>query len=319
MSESMTLVAAVLVSLALGVGVCALFWWLSLRRQSVASVGAASASATNKPPLIMIAVAIGLLASVLVLYLIAKSDNARKREMSTEVAAPTAELNALASALGMKGVSGNGSQFSAPTLRNEPKGGDLDVMTARLEKRLKESTPDDYSGWALLARSYVELGRDADAIAAYERTGPLLKSDAAIAAEFAELKKHVTGSPSIAQSSAVAPNTPLVSGKIDIDVTMRQKLPTTGVVFVVARVPGQTGAPLAAQRIELSKLPIAFALTDSDSMLPGQKLSSAKTIEIVARVSATGEATAQPGDLESKKQSVESGRRDIELKLSSQR
>jgi hypothetical protein len=326
----MTLVAAVLMSLAIGIGVCGLLWWMNTRGQSSVADGAVS-RVTNRTPLVLIAVAIGLLASVLMLYFFGQGKSGNNINIGTSNPTEvTPEVNALASALGLTRSADLGSQLAVPTLRTEPKGGDLDVMTARLEKRLKESTQDDHSGWALLARSYVELGRDADALNAYERTGPLLKSDPRIAAELAELKKHVSSassaSPSATSSSsvtatpnAIASNTPLISGKINVDAAMMKKLPATGVVFVVARIPGQAGAPLAAQRIALSQMPIAFALTDGDSMLPGQKLSSAKTIEILARVSATGEVTPQPGDLESIKQSVESGRRDVEIKLSSQR
>lgn len=61
----------------------------------------------------------------------------------------------------------------------------LDDLTERLKKKL-EQTPDDGGGWALLARSYVELGRHADAVPIYERAMTLLPDDAQLLADYAD-------------------------------------------------------------------------------------------------------------------------------------
>ena len=45
---------------------------------------------------------------------------------------------------------------------------DIEAMVERLAARMKES-PDDVRGWAMLGRSYLMLGRPAEASAAYER------------------------------------------------------------------------------------------------------------------------------------------------------
>ncbi len=66
-------------------------------------------------------------------------------------------------------------------------------------------------------------------------------------------------------------------------------------LFVFARSPGG-GPPIAVQRRAASELPADFRLTDADSMT-GQSLASFDTVSIVARISQSGQAIEQPGDL----------------------
>ena len=235
--------------------------------------------------------------------------------------AATPAVNALAASLNL-GAASSASVASVSTASAAPKGGDLDVMTERLAKRLRERTPDDHESWALLARSYVELGRDADAVAAYERAGPLLKSDASLKAELDAVKARVGPSAAktaITDSVKAGAEVPVLSGTVDVSAALKAKLPKSGFIFVIARMEGQAGAPLAAKRIPMTALPMSFALTDADSMLPGQKLSGVKTVSLSARVSETGDAAPSSGALESKKESVAVGRKDIALVLTTQR
>jgi cytochrome c-type biogenesis protein CcmH len=46
----------------------------------------------------------------------------------------------------------------------------------------------------------------------------------------------------------------------------------------------------------VSELPTIVALDDGDAMLPGRQLSAFPRLEILARVSLSGEPTAQAGD-----------------------
>jgi cytochrome c-type biogenesis protein CcmH len=55
----------------------------------------------------------------------------------------------------------------------------------QLAQRLN-SEPDNHEGWAMLARSYAALGEHAKAMSAFARTGPLLQTDAALAADYAD-------------------------------------------------------------------------------------------------------------------------------------
>lgn len=61
----------------------------------------------------------------------------------------------------------------------------LDALAAKLKRRL-EQAPGDGAGWALLARSYVELGRHAEAVPIYEKAVQLVPDDAQLLADYAD-------------------------------------------------------------------------------------------------------------------------------------
>jgi cytochrome c-type biogenesis protein CcmH len=76
-----------------------------------------------------------------------------------------------------------------------------------------------------------------------------------------------------------------------------EQLGSTAMLFLIARAPGATnGPPLAVKRLPPSALPGEFTLSDADSMIPGRSLASFDEITLVARISATGQPTEQPGD-----------------------
>ena len=64
--------------------------------------------------------------------------------------------------------------------------------------------------------------------------------------------------------------------------------------------------PLAVVRKTLGDLPVTVELSDEDAMLPAMKLSSFDKLIVGARVSLTGNAIAQSGDLYSEVGDVQS-------------
>ncbi len=56
--------------------------------------------------------------------------------------------------------------------------------------------------------------------------------------------------------------------------------------------------PLAVLRKQVRDLPVAFSLDDSMAMAPGLKLSGFSRVVVGARISRSGSATPQPGDLQ---------------------
>ncbi len=67
-------------------------------------------------------------------------------------------------------------------------------------------------------------------------------------------------------------------------------------VFVIARDPQQPSPPIAAVRVRSSELPVVVSIGDGDAMIPGRVPSGFQTLEIVARVSLSGQPTQQAGD-----------------------
>ena len=69
-------------------------------------------------------------------------------------------------------------------------------------------------------------------------------------------------------------------------------------VFIYARAWQGAKLPLAIKRVLASQLPISVELDDTMAMAPQFNLSSAETVQLVARISATGNAIATAGDWE---------------------
>ena len=91
--------------------------------------------------------------------------------------------------------------------------------------------------------------------------------------------------------------------------------PPGAVLFIVARIPGQPGPPLAAKRIDGGLFPLATGLDDGDAMLPGAKISDQPELAITARLSVSGQTTRNAGDFEAQGQ-WQAGQGALELELS---
>ncbi|NUZ07136.1 tetratricopeptide repeat protein [Piscinibacter koreensis] len=76
-------------------------------------------------------------------------------------------------------------------------------MVENLAARMKER-PDDAEGWTMLARSYMVLGRPADAIPAYQRAAALRERDGAVLAEWANAVAAANGGRATDEATALA-------------------------------------------------------------------------------------------------------------------
>lgn len=88
----------------------------------------------------------------------------------------------------------------------------------------------------------------------------------------------------------------IVSAAIELGAAAENAVDPNATVFVIARDPAQPRPPIAAVRRRVSELPAVVALSDSDAMIPGRLLSGFSELEIVARVSMSGQPVAQAGD-----------------------
>ena len=93
---------------------------------------------------------------------------------------------------------------------------------------------------------------------------------------------------------------------IKVEVSLSIEVPFTSdqVVFVAAVRDSGPPMPLAAKKIQAGQLPISIILSDEDAVMPGQELSSAKDIKLVARLSISGSATPQSGDWETTSKTI---------------
>jgi cytochrome c-type biogenesis protein CcmH len=115
-------------------------------------------------------------------------------------------------------------------------------------------------------------------------------------------------------ATAVAAGGPSVKGVVELDPAVKDKASPQDIVMVIARKPGMR-MPLAVLRQSASSMPMQFTLDDSLSMDPNSKLSSAPEVEIEARISKTGLAMPNAGDLLSAPQTVKIGANNVTLRV----
>jgi cytochrome c-type biogenesis protein CcmH len=88
-----------------------------------------------------------------------------------------------------------------------------------------------------------------------------------------------------------------IAGRVELNKAIAGKAAPTDTVFILARAPEGSRMPLAILKRQVKDLPAEFALSDEQAMSPAMKLSSFPEVVIVARVSKSGSAAPQSGDL----------------------
>jgi cytochrome c-type biogenesis protein CcmH len=106
-----------------------------------------------------------------------------------------------------------------------------------------------------------------------------------------------------------------ITGRVSLAAPLRSAVAADDTVFIYARSASGSKMPLAILRKRVADLPLAFTLDDSSAMSAGARLSSAGDVVVSARVSKSGSATPQPGDLQATNASVRVGTRDLQLEI----
>lgn len=141
---------------------------------------------------------------------------------------------------------------------------------------------------------------------AEQRSGKAIASAATNTAKFATAKPATKSGTSNDSKSRPSTGSPSVEGRVELAAAMRDRVKPDDTVFVFARVPGER-MPLAMVRKRGADLPFSFRLDDSLVMNPAAKLSDAKEIVVVARVSRSHTAIPQAGDIEGASKPVRAG------------
>lgn len=84
---------------------------------------------------------------------------------------------------------------------------------------------------------------------------------------------------------------------VSLDPSLSDRVSPEHTVFVFARAVQGPPMPLAVQRLQVKDLPATVTLDDSQAMNPALRLSAFEEIQVGARISMSGQATPQPGDL----------------------
>lgn len=271
-----------------------------------------------------------------------------------------------------------------------------------LEKKLVQQ-PENPEGWWVLARSYTELERFADAVRAYQQLVKLVPNEAQLWANYADvyamnnnrslageatefldkaleldanhplalalsgsaamergdyaaaithwetllkqlppdnsetqviregikqarefLARQKGGKEKLAQlpsekasGKSSAGSGAAISGRVSISPALAGKVAPTDSVFIVARAASGPKLPLAAVRKQVKDLPFQFTFDDSMAMQPQMGISSFDQVVVLARVSKSGDAKAQSGDLEGATGAVKPGAKGLNVVIDS--
>lgn len=175
------------------------------------------------------------------------------------------------------------------------------ASVAMLEAALKASPDHQRARW-FLGVAQRQAGDNAAAAATWEPLLGVLQGGTADT-----LRNEVNAARAAAGLAPLAPPAPAAApaGALQVKVELapgfaaRVRLDGNAQVFLIARQPGGPPMPVAAERHAVAELPFTTTLDDADSPMPTMKLSQLREVELVARLSASGNAMKQDGDIES--------------------
>jgi cytochrome c-type biogenesis protein CcmH len=156
------------------------------------------------------------------------------------------------------------------------------------------------------ARELGKLG-PAPVVAAAAPKTPPIAADAA--------KPRATGTPPAAAAApaAAAGSGATVAGTVTLAPALAKSAQPDDTVFIFARAAQGPRIPLALIRKQVRDLPLTFTLDDSQAMSPEMKLSNFAEVVVGARISRTGNATPQSGDLETISPPIKLGTKGLAL------
>ena len=89
-----------------------------------------------------------------------------------------------------------------------------------------------------------------------------------------------------------------LQGSVSLSPALKDKAAPDDTVFIYARAVEGPQMPLAVQRLKVRDLPAKFSLSDAMAMAPGMAISAHPRVIVTARISKSGQAAPQPGDLQ---------------------
>lgn len=106
-----------------------------------------------------------------------------------------------------------------------------------------------------------------------------------------------------------------IAGSIEIAPALRDRVPAGATLLVIAKDVGGSPMPLAVSRIKPGKWPQQFELDERMAMMKGVSLQQHRTVNIIARISGTGQAMPAAGDLEGRVDAVAVGAATVVLTI----
>ncbi|MBW8830680.1 MAG: c-type cytochrome biogenesis protein CcmI [Burkholderiales bacterium] len=120
------------------------------------------------------------------------------------------------------------------------------------------------------------------------------------------------------KAAATAAGPAQITGIVTLAENLKGRVSPDDTVFVFARPVEGSRMPLAIIRKQVKDLPFQFTLDDSSAMSPASKLSGAASVAVGARVSKSGNAMPQNGDLQGLVPSVQVGTNALKVEINAE-
>lgn len=187
----------------------------------------------------------------------------------------------------------------------------FDAEAIAMLQRALQIEPDQQRARWFLGIAQRQAGQPAKAVATWT---PLLSTvDAKTATS---LREQINLARADAGMEPLAPKPPQpaqavhstgITVSVSLDPALAMQYPDNAVLFVIAHQPGGPPMPVAVEKLRPASFPLTVTLDDNDSPMPTLTLSQLDQVEITARISASGDAIAQPGDFQATPVLVETG------------
>ena len=167
--------------------------------------------------------------------------------------------------------------------------------------------------------SYAE-GKFADALKYWEQARKPLDANnpdlAGLESAIATVRERLGMPP--AKAAPAAASGLNVTGQVNLSASLKSKASPNDVVFIYATPANGDRMPLAIFKTTVSQLPFNFTLDDSTAMAPDRKLSGAGEVMVKVRVTKSGNAMPQSGDLSGSLGPVKVGAKGLKLEIKDQ-
>jgi cytochrome c-type biogenesis protein CcmH len=212
-------------------------------------------------------------------------------------------------------------------------GNDFTGQAAPLIEKAYELEPENPNALWMTGIGAYQRGDYQSALSRWEKLQPMLPPQSgnleAVNSAIDDARKQLGQAPaesqlpSIAQTQPAADSAPSATAdddsntaagieiKVSLSLELAQKASPDDLVFIYAKALSGPSMPLAVARKQVRDLPLTLRLDDSMAMMPQMKLSSFPQVVVGARISLSGNPTAQSGDLEGEIKPVSPGQAEL--------
>ena len=168
---------------------------------------------------------------------------------------------------------------------------------AELIDKVLKRQPDNGNALWLAGIAAAEQGKYAEAKQRWQKLLSLLPPDSESLPQVKQMLVALEIEEGKSNNEATTAAPVEIAVQVDIEPALKTDLPADSTVFIYAQAINGPKMPLAIVRKQLIDLPVKVLLNDAVAMQNGPRLGDQQQLRIVARVSRSGQAMTQPGDL----------------------